>query len=508
MPEGGYTLVRKWLLEALLAAYREESAVTPRTVLVFLWLLEERAMKARGASGQVSVLVSDIEEGLGLRDKTASKRIRAELRTLHRLGLIAGEIPRTQPFERFTLELPVSQSQVSFETEPFSRDSNRYIPLQRSVVRALTQNDVRGSAAIVAVYLSAKVLSFWEGHECRSGENVRIDEAASATGLSRRTIEKHLSQFESLGWVSRTRRRPWVERELGVWVVLELDWSAPEIATCEPEMSVTGPRNDSERTRVRTSKEETTLQREKEEKQQQARGGGGDSEPPKRNVVVSSSRGEDQKTRGTGKVVDLGEKRELIEELSKRGVLPGHARRLAGERDSRTIREVLEYFDAYTGNGKTITNPGGWIATLIRDGFQRPEGFRTKSELEAEAKDRSKREAHERAKTKARELEERERAEAVTRATEEYLGSLPEDEREAVIEDALRSSPLRARYERGAELGTLARAVVESHVMEILDVKAASRVRDPNVRELCRKSLQSVGRAREEAASYSKAASA
>lgn len=144
--------------------------------------------------------------------------------------------------------------------------------------------------------------------------------------------------------------------------------------------------------------------------------------------------------------------RQLVKELTDRGVTPMVAHGLVEDKSigEDRIRQKMELLDWYLEEcpKEAPGKPAGWLVKAIRDDYTPPKGFRTK-EQRTEAKAAIKARLQQKAakervaeENRQREANEKERllSERWSRV-EEYLDTLPLDEREQSIEKAIADHP-------------------------------------------------------------------
>lgn len=179
------------------------------------------------------------------------------------------------------------------------------------------------------------------------------------------------------------------------------------------------------------------------------------------------------------KVEDLGV---LEGRLVGHGVTQAQARRLVSEYDDPRIETQLDALEFLLAKGGATApeNRAGWLVKAITENYGPPRGFKSREQLEHEARERaetlrSKEEAR-RAKKIAeyaqKQAEEARQAENEKRVTA-YLASLSDAERAALEAEALRDTP----QSLGRIGSPMRRAMIHAHVLRLLEKTGSPEAR-------------------------------
>jgi hypothetical protein len=151
----------------------------------------------------------------------------------------------------------------------------------------------------------------------------------------------------------------------------------------------------------------------------------------------------------------------LVQELINRGITPITAKELHRTFPAEAVSMKLEVFDwLMAKKDKRISkNPAGYLAKSIRDDFATPQGFKSKTQVEAERLAAEKVEEDVRArKAEARATDTRLKAEGA--AIDAHLANLTLEQRAQLEQEAFAASELNAKL--------FGKVIVREHVRKLL----------------------------------------
>jgi hypothetical protein len=174
----------------------------------------------------------------------------------------------------------------------------------------------------------------------------------------------------------------------------------------------------------------------------------------------------------------------LEEELISRGVTPSTAAELVAEYPEGQVAAQVEHFDwLKTKHPKKVKeNPGGFLASAIRDDYARPKGFVTKAERAKRDEQVRAREAKQKQAEETQRKQEAATVEAENQAFSDFWEALPEGEQEAFKADALKRPTdfwvlkYRQMPDRSTPSATsLLKAILKQHFFNTQQGEAPSR---------------------------------
>ena len=166
----------------------------------------------------------------------------------------------------------------------------------------------------------------------------------------------------------------------------------------------------------------------------------------------------------------------LCWELTSRGVTGTVAERLVAAYPAERIREKIELVDwVRESNPRAMPNPGGYLATAIRNDFTPPPDFETKAQRAKRLKSERRQRGREKLTRRLREAIEDAKQRDATKRVHDYLASLSVEKRRHLEEEAVAKGPelLRQLYREnlwshsGLAEGYRSR-MIEKHVIALL----------------------------------------
>lgn len=169
---------------------------------------------------------------------------------------------------------------------------------------------------------------------------------------------------------------------------------------------------------------------------------------------------------------------ELVKALIERGISRSSARTLAATSDEAKIREKIEFFDWLRARNdpRVQKRPAGFLYRAITEDYALPEDYvagRTNRNERPEGKVIPIR--------KAEAPQARPQAESAERkAIDEFWASLPQDERERIEEEIVKSAPtflrqqyIEGRQEKGLLFQVVRQAIIDDYVRGVLKAQVA-----------------------------------
>lgn len=166
----------------------------------------------------------------------------------------------------------------------------------------------------------------------------------------------------------------------------------------------------------------------------------------------------------------------LEEALVQKGVTRNKAKTLVAQYPKELIEEKLGVLDYLMGMGKERhpKSPAGYLVKSITENYGNPSDYKTPSrvvqdEQQEAVKVQAREEARAKQKVAQKRAEELERAkqDVETKRVADYLAKLGPDDRKALEQEALRSSPLGS----GSISEIRRRALIHNHALRLLDDK-------------------------------------
>ena len=172
---------------------------------------------------------------------------------------------------------------------------------------------------------------------------------------------------------------------------------------------------------------------------------------------------------------------DLICKLIEHGVAASRAKKLVREYGKDRIQEKIELLEYKIEKGDKPKNNGAFLASAIKDNYEPPNGFLTKAQKAAEqtreekekAEAKARKEAQEKAQA-AKEAQEQAEKDQKEQMVQDYLNSLPEQERKQVIADALARADMfqkRILDRNSSSAPSIREILINQYVLELLETQ-------------------------------------
>lgn len=161
------------------------------------------------------------------------------------------------------------------------------------------------------------------------------------------------------------------------------------------------------------------------------------------------------------------------------GVTKNQARKLVSEFEDAEINDQIDALEYLLSKGQGAPeNRGGWLVKAINDCYSSPRGFKSRKQVEeearakdAKAKVREQAQQIRDARAIAKEASSKAAHEAEAQQVADFLGSLSDPRRREIEMEALKSSPLTRGRLGGGEGSMLRKSIIHQHVLKLLKQK-------------------------------------